>query len=78
VSKWLITADLQLHNFPEIPSLNKQAFNTLLVALLKGLNGLPTHSPTLVIAGDMWNTGRPRDGCLDLTLTTSRLKNWGD
>jgi hypothetical protein len=56
MSRWLLTADLQLHNFPEFASLNKQGYNRL-VSLLEGLTGLiRAHSPEAVcIAGDIWN-----------------------
>jgi DNA repair exonuclease SbcCD ATPase subunit/DNA repair exonuclease SbcCD nuclease subunit len=77
MSRWLLTADLQLHNFPEFASLNKEGYNTRLVALLEGLTGLlRTHSPdAIVIAGDIWNNKAALETDL-LDLTHSYFQYW--
>jgi DNA repair exonuclease SbcCD ATPase subunit len=77
VSKWLVTADLQLHNFPEFASLDKRGFNTRLVGLLEGLTGLlREHSPEAIcIAGDIWNNKAALETDL-LDLTHSYFQYW--
>ena len=77
MSRWLLTADLQLHNFPEFASLNKNGYNTRLVGLLEGITGLlRTHSPdAIVIAGDIWNNKAALETDL-LDLTHSYFQYW--
>jgi DNA repair exonuclease SbcCD ATPase subunit/DNA repair exonuclease SbcCD nuclease subunit len=77
VSKWFLTADLQLQNFPEFASLNKAGYNTRLVGLLEGLTSLiREHSPeVVVIAGDIWNNKAALETDL-LDLTHSYFQYW--
>ena len=77
MARWLLTADLQLQNFPEFASLNKEGYNTRLVALLEGLTGLlRTHSPdAIVIAGDIWNNKAALETDL-LDLTHRYFRRW--
>lgn len=77
MSRWLVTADLQLHNYPEFASLNKAGYNTRLVALLQELTSLiKAHMPDIIcIAGDIWNNKAALETDL-LDLTHRYFRTW--